>query len=95
LAKAPIALETYVSSLADLIIEYASAQLNDQPFSTWPTEGAVQGLVHRRMRIRQQMSWSPRGAYCVLQVRPAIVDGTFEADHGRVSRRRGSFRMAA
>jgi hypothetical protein len=36
------ALETYVSGLADLIIDYASARLDDEPFSTSPTEGAVQ-----------------------------------------------------
>ncbi len=41
LAKALIALETYVSDLADLIIDYGSARLDDEPFSTSPTEGAV------------------------------------------------------
>jgi len=56
------ALETYVSGLADLIIDYASARLDDEPFSTSPTEGAVQWLLHRRMGARQQMRWSPRGA---------------------------------
>jgi hypothetical protein len=95
LAKALIALETYVSGLADLIIEYASARLNDEPFSTSPTEGAVQWLLHRRMGARQQMRWSPRGAHLMLQVRTAIVNGTFETDHGAVARRRRSFRMAA
>ena len=37
LAKALTALETYVSGLADLIIDYASARLDDEPFSTSPT----------------------------------------------------------
>jgi hypothetical protein len=41
LAKALIALETYVSGLADLIIDYASARLDDEPFSTSLTEGAM------------------------------------------------------
>lgn len=49
LAKALSALETYVSGLPDLIIDYASARLDDEPFSTSPTEGAVQWLLHRRM----------------------------------------------
>ena len=40
-----IALETYVSNLADLIIDYASARLGDEPFSTSPTEGAMQWLI--------------------------------------------------
>ena len=95
LTKALIALETYVSGLADLIIDYASARLDDEPFSTSPTEGAVQWLLHRRMGAQQQMRWSPRGAHFMLQVRTAIVNGTFEADHGSMSRRRRSFRMAA
>jgi hypothetical protein len=60
LTKALVALETYVSSLADLIIDYASARLDHEPFSTSPTEGAVQWLLHRRMGARQQMRWSPR-----------------------------------
>ena len=94
LAKALIALETYVSGLADLIIDYASARLDDEPFSTSPTEDTVQWLLHSRMGARQQMRWSPRGAHLMLQVRTAIVNGTFEADHGTISRRRRSFRMA-
>ena len=95
LAKALIALETYVSGLADLIIDYASARLDDEPFSTSPTEGAVPWLLHRRMGARQQMRWSPRGAHLMLQVRTAIVNGTFDADHRDTCRRRRSFRMAA
>ena len=31
---------------------YASARLDDEPFSTSPTEGAVQWLLHRRMGAR-------------------------------------------
>ena len=95
LVKALIALETYVSGLADLIIDYASARLDDEPFSTSPTEGAVQWLLHRRMGAQQQMRWSPRGAHLMLQVRTAIVNGTFDADHRDICRRRRSFRMAA
>ena len=56
LTKALIALETYVSGLADLIIDYASARLDDEPFSTSPTEGAVQWLLHeaaaKKSRLR-------------------------------------------
>jgi len=73
LAKALIAQETYVSGLADLIIDYASARLDDEPFSTSPTVGAVQWLLHRRMGARQQMRWPPHGARLMLQVRTAIV----------------------
>jgi hypothetical protein len=95
LAKTLAALETYVSGLTDLIIDYASARLDDEPFSTSPTEGAVQWLLHRRTGARQQMRWSPRGAHLMLQVRTAIVNETLEADHRSMSQRRRSFRMAA
>ena len=95
LAKALAALETYVSGLTDLIIDYASARLDDEPFSTSPTEGAVQWLLHRRTGARQQMRWSPRGAHLMLQVRTAIVNETLEADHRSMSQRRRSFSMAA
>jgi hypothetical protein len=95
LMKALVALETYVSSLAGLIIDYASARLDDEPFSTSPTEGAVQWLLHRRMGARQQMRWSPRGAHLMLQVQTAIVNGTLDADHRDICRRRRSFHMAA
>jgi hypothetical protein len=95
LVKALLALERYVSGLADLIIDYASARLDNEPFSTSPTEGAVQWLLHRRMGAQQQMRWSPRGAHLMLQVRTAIVNGTLDADHRDICRRRRSFRMAA
>jgi hypothetical protein len=84
LMKALIALETYVSGLADLIIDYASARLDD-----------VQWLRHHRMGAQQQMRWSPRGAHLMLQVRTAIVNGTFDQDHRDICRHRRSFRMAA
>ena len=90
-----IALETYVSGLADLIVDYASARLDDEPFSTSPTEGAVQWLLNSRMGAQQQMRWSPRGAHLMLQVRTAIVNGTFDEDHRDICRHRRSFRMTA
>jgi hypothetical protein len=95
LAKALVALETYISGLAELIIDYASARLDDEPFSTSPTEGAVQWLLHRRMGAQQQMRWSPRGAHLMLQVRTAIVNGTLETDHHASCWRRRSYRVAA
>ena len=75
------ALETYVAGFADLIIDYAKARRREEPFSTSPTEGAVQWLMHRRMAAQQQMRWSPRGAHLMLKVRTSIINGTFEHDH--------------
>jgi hypothetical protein len=42
LVRALTAVETDVLALAALIIDYASARLDDESFSTSPTEGAVQ-----------------------------------------------------
>jgi len=39
--------------------------------------GTVNQLVNARMNKRRQMRWSPRGAYRVLQVRAAVLDGRF------------------
>ena len=57
-----------------------------EPFSTSPTEGAVQWLLHRRLAAQHQMRWSPRGAYLMLKVRTSIVNGTFDRDHAAAER---------
>jgi hypothetical protein len=75
LTKAMVALETQVSGLADPIIDYATARVGDEPFSTSRTEGAVQWLLHRRMGAQQQMRWSSHGAHLMLQVQTAIPAG--------------------
>jgi hypothetical protein len=67
-----VALETHIAGLADLIIDYATARRCEEPFSTSPTDGAVQWLLHRRMAAQQQMRWSPRGAHLMLKVRTSI-----------------------
>jgi hypothetical protein len=95
-AQALAALETYAASLSDLIIDYATARRYKQPFSTSPTEGAVQWLLHRRMASRQQMRWSPRGAHLMLEVRTSVVNGDFDRDHAVAERwARRPFRRAA
>jgi hypothetical protein len=75
------ALETYVSGQSEIIIDYATARRCKQPISTATTESTVQWLLHRRMNANQQMRWSPRGAHLMLQVRTAIMNGTFDKDH--------------
>jgi hypothetical protein len=91
-----VALETCIAGLADLIIDYATARRCEEPFSTSPTEGAVQWLLHRRMAAQQQMRWSPRGAHLMLKVLTSIVNGTFDRDHAAVDRwGRRPFRKAA
>ncbi len=89
-------LETYVSGLAGLIIDYARARCRGKPISTATTEGAVQWLLHRRMGANQQMRWSPRGAHRMLQVRTAVANGPLAEDHAAAERwARRPFRRAA
>jgi hypothetical protein len=74
-------LETYVSGQFSSIINYAAARRSAEPISTAPTESAVHRLLHRRMTAKQQMRWSPQGAHFMLEVRTAVMNGTFERDH--------------
>ena len=74
-------LEAYVCRQSDIIIDYATARQRDEPISTAVTESTVQWLLHRRMNAQQQMRWTPRGAYLMLKVRCAVMNGTFELDH--------------
>ena len=67
MVQALVALETHVAGLSDLIIDYATARRCEEAFSTSPTEGAVQWLLHRRMASQQQMRWSPRDAHLMLK----------------------------
>jgi hypothetical protein len=69
-------LETYVSGLSDLIIDYATARRREEPTSTAVTECTVQWLLHRRMIAQQQMLWTPRGVHLMLKVRCAVMNGT-------------------
>ena len=84
-----------MSGLADLIIDYASARLDDEPFSTSPTEGVVQWLLHRRWERASKCAGRHVVHHLMLQVRTATVNATLEAGHGSISRRRRSFLMAA
>jgi hypothetical protein len=89
-------LETYVSGLSDLIIDYASARRSKEPISTATTESTVQWLLHRRMGANQQMRWSPRGAHLMLKARTSVINGTFNKDHAAAERwARRPFRNAA
>ena len=89
-------LETSVCGQSNIIIDYASAQRQDELISTPVTESAVQWLLYRRMNARQHMRWSPRGAHLMLKVRTSIANGTFDRDHAVAERwARRPFRRAA
>lgn len=89
-------LEKYVCGQSDIIIDYATARLDDEPISTAVTESTVQWLLYRRMNAKQHMRWSPRGAHLMLKVRTAGANGTLERDHAVAERwARRPYRRAA
>jgi hypothetical protein len=89
-------LETYVSGQANIIIDYATARLREEPISTAITESTVQWWLHRRMNAPRQMRWSPRGAHLMLKVRTSVVNGTLDRDYSVAERwARRPFRRAA
>ncbi len=79
-------LEKYICEQCEIIIDYATARLEDEPISTAITESTVQWLLHRRMNAQQHMRWSPRGAHLMLKVRTAVANGTLDRDHAIAER---------
>jgi len=69
-------LQAYIETNEGALIDYGE-------LPSWQADldltgrGTVNQLVSARMNKRRQMRWSPRGAYRVLQVRAAVLDGRF------------------
>ena len=70
-------LSAYIEGNADALVNYGQRHRAGEPISTSRAESTVNQLVNARMNKRQQMRWSPLGAYRVLQVRAAVLDGRF------------------
>ncbi len=70
-------LRAYIENNEGALIDYGQRYRAGKPISTSRAEGTVNQLVSARMNKRRQMRWSPRGAYRVLQVRAAVLDGRF------------------
>jgi len=71
-------LEKYICGQSDIIIDDATARLEDESISTAVMESTVQCPLHRRMNAQQPMRWSSRGAHLMLKVRIAAANGTRE-----------------
>ena len=67
-------LGAYLAKYFDEPVSYSRAHHDDEPVSTAPAESTINRLVNHRMDKTQQMSWSPRGAHYLLQVRVAILN---------------------
>src|SRR5512134_1501622 len=72
------ALKQYVNGQSGWLIDYSRRQRAGQRVSTSTAESAVNVVIDQRMNRRNQMRWSARGAYDLLQVRTAVLNGTFD-----------------
>jgi hypothetical protein len=71
-------LKQYVNGQSGWLIDYSRRQRAGQRVSTSTAESAVNVVIDQRMNRRNQMRWSARGAHDLLQVRTAVLNGTFD-----------------
>ena len=70
------ALNDYLTSQSDWLVNYAERHRAGLRVGTSLTEGTANFLVNRRMNKAQQMRWTRHGADRLLQVRCAVYNGT-------------------
>ena len=68
-------LVAYVECNGRSTISYGRRHRHGRSISTAIAESAVNQVLSHRMCKRQQMSWSPRGAHLLAQVRCAVING--------------------
>jgi hypothetical protein len=81
------ALNGYLTSQSDWMVNYAERHRAGLRVGTAITEGTANFLVNRRMNKSQQMRWSRQGASLLLQVRCAVYNGTLGSGYGQRSTR--------
>ncbi|WP_162530945.1 hypothetical protein, partial [Rhodovastum atsumiense] len=77
-----LALDGYLVSQAEWMVNYAERHRAGLRVGTAITEGTADFLVNRRMNKSQQMRWSRRGADLLLQIRCAVYNGAFGPGFG-------------
>jgi len=77
------ALDGYLTSQSDWLVNYAERHRAGLRVGTAITEGTANFLVNRRTNKSQQMRWSRRGADLLLQVRCAVCNGTLGSGFGQ------------
>ena len=77
------ALNDYLASQSDRLVDYGERHRAGLRVGTALTEGTANFLVNRRMAKSQQMRWSRRGADRLLQVRCAVHNGTLGSGFGQ------------
>jgi hypothetical protein len=66
---------TYVRSNRGAIVNYGKRYRAELRVATTLAESAVNSLVAKRMVKKQRMRWSLHGAYMLMQVRTAELNG--------------------
>jgi hypothetical protein len=77
------ALNDYLASQSDRLVNYGERHRAGLRVGTALTEGTANFLVNRRMAKSQQMRWSRGGADRLLQVRCAVYNGTLGGGFGQ------------
>ena len=63
----------YISRNAAQVINYNERHHANLPYTTHVAESTIEHLLNARLRKRQKMQWSRRGADNVLQLRAAMA----------------------
>jgi hypothetical protein len=79
LARALNEFGTYVANNSGSIVNYGARYRCGERISTGFVESTVNQLLAKRFVKKQQMRWTPRGAYLLLQVRAKVLNGDLKA----------------
>lgn len=68
----------YIRNNAQFIPNYGEKWRYGETISTAFVESTVNQVIAKRMEKKQQMRWTPKGAYLLLQVRTQVLNQDFE-----------------
>jgi hypothetical protein len=73
----------YIGNNAGLIPNYAERRRYGEAVSTAFVESTVNQVIAKRFAKKQQMQWTPRGVYLLMQLRTRVLDGILDSDFKR------------
>jgi hypothetical protein len=79
LARAVEEFGTYIDNNASGIVNYGERHRCGERISTGFVESTINQLIAKRFVKKQQMRWTPRGAYLLLQVRVQTLNDDLQA----------------
>jgi hypothetical protein len=83
LGKAVREFDTYLRANAGRIPNYGERRRAGEAISTAFVESAVNQVISKRLVNKQQMRWTPRGAYLLLQIRTRVLNDQLAGDFHR------------